>query len=340
MIRVGINGFGRIGRIAFREMIVSKDFDVVMINSPSTAEEMAYLLKYDSVYRSFHADKITFDEDNLIINGVKKIKITTHRDPLEIPWGENNVDLVIDSSGVFTTKEDLEKHIKSGTKKVILSAPAKGEGVKSIVYGVNDNILTKEDKIVSASSCTTNALVPILKLLNDTYKIKIGYMSTVHAFTNDQSTLDGAHRKGIYSRRGRTATQNIIPTTSGAAKEAGNIIPELKGKISGKSLRVPIVNGSVIDLTLQLETNVTVGEINDLFLKNKNEVLNVTSDPIVSSDVIGIKNATTIDLLSTESIDANNTQLLKVLAWYDNELGYTNQLLRLAKKMFEENETH
>lgn len=334
MIRVGINGFGRIGRLAFREIITSTDFDIVAINTPSDAESVAYLMKYDSVHRSFHPEAIKVDGSDIVIKDKKRIKTYQFRDPEEIPWKELDIDIVLECSGHFTTKEDLEKHLKAGAKKVLLSAPAKGD-VKTIIYGVNDNDLNKDDKIISASSCTTNCLVPILKVMNDKYGIKKGYMTTVHAYTSDQNILDNSHKKGIYSRRGRAGAENIVPTSSGATSSVALILPELAGKVGGMSLRVPSPNGSVVDLTLELSKEVTKEEINKAFKSIDGEIIKYSEDPLVSTDIIGYKEAAIFDSLSTEVLKTNNGELVKLLIWYDNEVGYTNQMLRIAKKSFE-----
>ena len=334
MIRVAINGFGRIGRIAFREIITSTEFDIVAINTPSDVETVAHLMKYDSVHRTFHPDAIAVEGTDVVIKGKKRIKTSQFRDPEEAPWKELNIDLVLECSGHFTTKEELSKHLKAGAKKVLLSAPAKDE-VKTIVYGVNDDIIANEDNIISASSCTTNCLVPVLKIMNDNLGIKKGFMTTVHAYTTDQNILDNSHKKGINSRRGRAGAENIVPTSSGATSSVGLILPELKGKIGGMSLRVPTPNGSVVDLTLELKKVVTKDEINNVFKNNSNEVVKYTEDPLVSSDIIGYEEGAIFDSLSTEVLETEDGQLVKLLIWYDNEVGYTNQMLRVAKKMFE-----
>ena len=230
MIRVAINGCGRIGRIAFREMITSRVFDVVAINDLSTPEEIAHLIKYDTIHRSFHKNEIGFDENNIIISGKKKIRVFKEMDPIKLPWQELNIDLVLECTGKFTDYEGAFKHITSGAKKVLISAPGKGD-MKTIVNGVNNDKLDGTEKIVSASSCTTNCLAPLLKIINDNFIIKKGFMTTVHSLTNDQVTLDIAHKKGIYSRRGRSAFQNIIPTSTGAASSIGKVIPDLNGKM-------------------------------------------------------------------------------------------------------------
>lgn len=333
MIRVAINGCGRIGRIAFREMITSRVFDVVAINDLSTPEELAYLIKYDTVHRSFHKDAISFDENNIIISGKKKIKVFKEMDPLNLPWQELNVDLVLECTGKFTSYEDAYKHITSGAKKVLISAPGKGD-MKTIVNGVNNNILDGTEKVVSASSCTTNCLAPLLKIINDNFLIKKGFMVTVHSLTNDQVTLDIAHKKGIYSRRGRSAFQNIIPTSTGAASSIGKVIPDLNGKLDGISYRVPTTDGSLIDVTLELSKKTTVDELNNIIKDNANEAIDITKDPIVSSDIIGVDLGCLVDANLTNIVTVGEEQLVKLVAWYDNELGYTCQMLRVAKDMF------
>lgn len=334
MIRVAINGFGRIGRLAFREMITSKYFDIIAVNSPSDAEEMAYLVKYDSVYKTFHEDEISFEDNNIIIKGTKRIKTFSHLNPEDIPWKDLNIDLVLECSGKFTSTIDMMKHINAGAKKVLLSAPGKDE-MKTVVYGVNEDILNEGDIIVSASSCTTNCLAPVLKIINDNIGINKALITTIHAYTSDQNLLDGNHYKGINSRRGRSAVENIVPATTGAAKSIGLIIPDLLGKIDGNSLRVPVSCGSIIDVTIDPKKNTSKEEINEIFKNNENEAIKIIYEPIVSSDIIGKKVGAMVDGLSTEVLEVDNKQLIKVLAWYDNELGYTSQMLRVAQNMFD-----
>ena len=329
-IKVAINGFGRIGRLAFREMITSKDMNVVAINDLASAEELAYLLKYDTNHRSFHESEIGYENDNLVIAGVKKIKVYSEKDPSNLPWKELGVDVVLECSGHFTKYEDAYKHIEAGAKKVIISAPGKGD-MKTIVYNVNQEILDGSEKIISAASCTTNCMAPVVKVLEDNVGIVGGAMSTIHAYTNDQATLDITHSKGIYARRGRACAQNIIPASTGAAKAIGKVIPSLDGKIVGKAFRVPVPDGSMIDLTLELKRKVTVEELNNLFIKNQNGTLRVTNDPVVSSDCLGKKCGAIVDLLSTEVLDINGTSLCKVVAWYDNEVGYTHQMIETLR---------
>ena len=330
MIKVAINGFGRIGRLAFRKMITGNVFDVVAINDLSNAEELSYLLRYDTNHRRFHKDEISFDDENIIIAGKKKIKIYSEMDAINLPWNELGVDIVLECTGHYTEVDKAMDHIKAGAKHVIISAPAKGD-CKTIVYGVNENILDGSEQVISAASCTTNCLAPVLKVLEDNFKINKGFMSTIHAYTNDQATLDISNKKGILSRRGRACAANIVPTTTGAAKAIGKVIPSLEGKLDGIAIRVPVPDGSMIDCTLELDKNVTKEEINETFIKNANDVLKVSNDPLVSSDCIGEKCGAIVDLLSTNVIEVNGKNLVKVIAWYDNEMGYTVQMMRTCE---------
>ena len=334
MIKVAINGFGRIGRLAFRQIVTQTDFDIVAINDLTSAEDLAYLVKYDTVHGSFHEDESKAEGNEIGVAGVKRIKVFSETDPANLPWGELGVDLVLECTGKFTARDDAMKHITAGAKKVLISAPGKGE-MKTVVYNVNDNILTSDDVIVSAASCTTNCLAPVLNIIHKNIGVKKGFMTTVHAYTNDQATLDIAHKKGIKSRRGRACAQNIVPSSTGAAKAIGLVIPELLGKLDGNALRVPTADGSVVDLTLELSRNTSVEEINKLFMDNQNETIKFTIDPIVSSDCVGKKFGAIVDGLSTSIVEADGSQLVKIIAWYDNEYGYTAQMLRTAKKMFQ-----
>jgi len=333
MIRVAINGFGRIGRLAFREIITGVDFDIVAINDLTAAEDLAYLLKYDTNHRTFHEDLISFEDNYLVINNQKKIRVYNETDPVKLPWKELNVDLVLECTGHFTKEEDAYKHIEAGAKKVLISAPGKGN-MKTIVYNVNDNLLDGTEKIISAASCTTNCLAPVLNVLENEIGIEKGFMITVHAYTNDQATLDIAHKKGYMSRRGRACAMNIVPSSTGAASAIGKVIPNLEGKLDGTAYRVPVSDGSMIDVTLELTRNTTKEEINDILKKNQNDTLKFTMDPIVSSDIIGKRTGATIDGQLTNVLEVNNKQLVKVVAWYDNELGYTAQMMRTAKSLF------
>lgn len=332
MIKIAINGFGRIGRLAFREIITSNDFDIVAINDLTDAETLAYLLKYDTNHRSFHENEISFENDEIVICGKKRIKVYASKDPSTLPWASLGVDVVLECTGLFTNKDDAYKHIEAGAKKVIISAPAKGD-LKTIVYGVNDDTLDGSEEIISAASCTTNCLAPILKVIEDNIGILRGFMTTVHAYTNDQATLDIAHKKGIIARRGRACAANIVPASTGAAAAIGKVIPSLLGKLDGNAFRVPVSDGSLIDVTLVLKKNTSVEEINNLFVNNQNEVLKITMDPIVSSDIIGKKIGALVDGLSTNVLEDNGNQLVKIVAWYDNEMGYTSQMMRTAKKL-------
>lgn len=333
MIRVAINGFGRIGRIAFREIITDRIFDIVAINDLSNAEELCHLVKYDTIHRAFHEDAITYENDEIIVAGKKHIKVFAEKDPSNLPWRELNVDLVLDCTGKFKTVEDAHKHIEAGAKKVLLSYPGKGD-MKTIVYGVNENTLDGNEEIVSASSCTTNCLAPILNVINNNFGIEKGFMTTVHAITNDQVTLDITHSKGIYARRGRASSQNIIPTSTGAASSIGLVIPDLKGKMDGISYRVPVPDGSLIDVVLELKKDTTINEINEVFKNNQSDALKYTIDPVVSSDVIGKRYGGLVDGLLTNQVEVNGKKLFKIVGWYDNELGYTAQMLRTARCMF------
>lgn len=328
MLRIAINGFGRIGRTALRLLENDKDIEVVAINDLTDPVQLSYLYKYDSVHRT-NKSKISFDEDELFVKG-RKIKVYAESDPSLLPWKELNVDVVLECTGVFTSAEKCQVHLDAGAKHVIISAPAKDE-VKTIVYGVNDNILSLSDKVISAASCTTNCLAPVLKLIDDKFGIKKGFMTTVHAMTNDQETLDIPHKKGIKARRGRAASLNIIPTSTGAASQIGKVIPHLNGKLDGIAFRVPTGDGSVIDVTLELEKNTTIEDVNNMFKSNQSKVLKYTEDPIVSSDIIGEEVGATVDGLLTNIIEEDGKQLLKVVAWYDNEVGYTAQMIRTMK---------
>ena len=329
MKKVAINGFGRIGRLVFRLMVEDDDLEVVAINDLTDAEQLAYLLKYDTNHGNYKLDDITHDEENIIIDG-KKIRVYAEKDPSMLPWKDLDIDVVFECTGLFTSLEKAHAHIDAGAKKVIISAPAKGD-LKTIVYNVNHDILDGNEEVISAASCTTNCLAPVLKVLEDNIGIEKGYMTTVHAYTNDQVTLDVAHKKGIYARRGRACAQNIIPSSTGAASAVGLVIPSLSGRLDGSAMRVPVSTGSVVDLTLELKKNTTKEEINNLFMKNQNETLKFTLDPIVSSDVIGSHFGGVVDGLLTDVLEVDGKQLVKVVAWYDNEMGYSTQMVRTAK---------
>lgn len=334
MIKVAINGFGRIGRLVFRIMEEDPDFEVVAINDLTDPEQLAYLLKYDTSHRRYLVNDITYDEDSISVKG-RKIKIYAETDPSKLPW--KDIDAVFECTGKFTDKDKAYGHIKAGAKKVIISAPAKGD-LKTIVYGVNENTLEGSEEVISAASCTTNCLAPVVNVLNNAFGIKKGYMTTVHAYTNDQTVLDVAHKKGAKSRRGRAAGANMIPTSTGAASALGKVIPSLDGKLDGNAIRVPVTTGSVIDLTLELNTKVTKEEINEEFKKNVSETLGFTLDPIVSSDVIGETHGALVDGLLTDVLSTETGDLVKVIAWYDNEMSYSSQMVRTAKYLFKGHE--
>lgn len=328
MIKVAINGFGRIGRLVFRIMEEDPRFEVVAINDLTDAAQLAYLLKYDTSHRSYKEDEITSTEDSIIV-GNRKIKVYAEMDPTNLPWKELEIDEVFECTGKFTDKEKAMAHINAGAKHVIISAPAKGD-LKTIVYNVNHEILDGSEEVISAASCTTNCLAPVLDVLDKNFTVERGFMTTVHAYTNDQSILDVAHKKGHMARRGRAGAANIIPSSTGAASAIGLVLPNLKGKLDGSALRVPTTTGSVIDLTLKLGKNVTKEEINEAFKNSQNETIKITEDPIVSSDIIGKHVGALVDTLLTTVLDDNGEQLVKVIAWYDNEMGYSAQMVRTA----------
>ena len=332
MIKVAINGFGRIGRLVFRIMEEDPELEVVAINDLTDSEQLAYLLKYDTSHRSYLKNEISYTDDGIIVKG-RKIKVYAETDPNNLPWKDLGIDVVFECTGKFTSKEKAEAHINAGAKKVIISAPAKGD-LKTIVYGVNEETLDGSETIISDASCTTNCLAPVVNVLNNEFGIKKGLMTTVHAYTNDQTVLDVAHKKGAKSRRGRAAGANIIPTSTGAASAIGKVIPSLNGKLDGSALRVPVTTGSIVDLTLELNTKVTKEEINLVLKNNANETLGYTEDPIVSSDVIGETHGGVVDSLLTNVLEKDGTQLVKVVAWYDNEMSYSAQMVRTAKYLF------
>ncbi len=333
MNNVAINGFGRIGRSILR-IIVEQDIDlnVVAINDLGDYENLAYLFKHDSIMGVLDAD-ITIQNEILRINE-REIKLVSISEPSKLPWKELSVDIVIESTGIFTNKESLNEHINAGAKKVILTVPPKDEIDATIVLGVNDNTLTKDSKIISNASCTTNCLAPIAKVLNDNFIIKSGLMTTVHAYTNDQALAERTHSD---FRRGRNATQNIIPTSTGAAKAVGMVMPELDGKLDGMAMRVPVPNGSVVDLIVELEKSVTVDEINKV-VKNASDnelkgILSYSEVPLVSTDILGNPNSSIYDASSTSILENN---YVRVVCWYDNEWGYSNRVVDLANKLIKE----
>ena len=329
MTKVAINGFGRIGRLVFRLMEDDPELEVVAINDLTDAEQLAYLLKYDTNHRNYKVDEIGFEGNDIVVSG-RHIPIYAEKDPSVLPWGALGIDVVFECTGAFTSKEKAVAHITAGAKKVIISAPAKGD-LKTIVYNVNHETLDGTEDVISAASCTTNCLAPVLNVIDKEFGVVKGYMTTVHAYTNDQATLDIAHKKGILARRGRACAANIVPASTGAASAIGLVLPNLKGRLDGAAMRVPVPTGSVVDLTLELNKNVTAEEINEAFKKSQNETLKFTMDPIVSSDVIGLNCGAVVDGLSTNVLEVEGKQLVKVVAWYDNEMGYSTQMVRTAK---------
>ncbi len=328
-IKVGINGFGRIGRLVFKASWAKDDIEVVAINDLTDVKTNAHLLKYDSVHGRFPG-KVEAGDGCLMVDG-KSIKVLSERDPGSLPWGDLGVDVVIESTGVFRTRDKIEKHLQAGAKKVILTVPAKDEIDATIVLGVNNDDLQADDKIVSNASCTTNCLAPVAKVLNDNFGIKRGWMTTVHAYTNDQSILDLVHSD---LRRARAAAQNLIPTTTGAAKAVGKVIPALKGKLDGIAMRAPVADGSVVDLVVELDKDTTAEEINAK-MKEAAEgplqgFLEYCEDPIVSGDIVGNPASSIFDSLSTAVMDGN---LVKILSWYDNEWGYSNRVVDLISRL-------
>ena len=330
-IKIAINGFGRIGRLALRVMEDNPEFEVVAINSMSGSETAAYLLKYDTAQGRFKENLIKHTEDKIIIDG-REVAVFTEKEAMNLPWGKLGIDVILECSGFYTSKEKSQAHIDAGAKKVVISAPASGD-VKTVVYNVNDDILDGSETIISGASCTTNCLAPIVKVLDDKFGVIRGYMTTVHAFTNDQNTLDGSHKKGIHSRRGRTAAGNMVPTTTGAAMALGKVIPHLDGKLGGAAIRVPTVTGSCVDLMVRLKTKVKAEDINRAMKEASNETLGYTEDPIVSSDCIGMHYGSLFDAQCTTVMTVDGHQIIKVLAWYDNEMSYTAQLVRTCKKI-------
>ena len=327
MIKVAINGFGRIGRLALRRMINDDFFDVVAINDLTDPKTLAYLFKYDTSHGVFDGNVIS-DDNSITINN-KKIQILKESNPENLPWKSLDIDIVLECTGLFKTREKASMHITAGAKKVLISAPS-DKDVKTVVYGVNEDIITGDDNIYSAASCTTNAIAPVLKLINDNYKVLVGYMNTVHAYTNDQSLLDLPNKKGDL-RRSRAAASNIVPTSTGAAKAIGVVIPELDGKLMGSAFRVPTISGSIAELTLRLEKSVTKEELNNLFKNNSSESIGYVDEEIVSTDIISSTYGSIFDSTLTEIIENNGESLVKVCAWYDNEMGYTSQMIRTLK---------
>ncbi len=329
-VKIAINGFGRIGRLAFRQMFEDSDFEIVAINDLTAASTLAHLLKYDTVQGRYKENSITATDSSIIVDG-KEVKVYSEKEPTKLPWGDLGVDIVFECTGIFTSTEQCNYHIQAGAKRVILSAPGKDEDMKTVVYNVNHNILDGTEKVVSAASCTTNCLAPMAKVLNDTFGIQYGMMTTIHAYTNDQNTLDAPHKKNL--RRARAAAENIIPNSTGAAKAIGLVIPELNGLLDGGAQRVPVPSGSLTELTCILSREVTKEEINQVMKASSSETFGYTEDEIVSSDVIGTTVGSLFDATQTKVLKTPKGQMVKVVSWYDNEMGYTCQMIRLAKYM-------
>ncbi|WP_203283324.1 type I glyceraldehyde-3-phosphate dehydrogenase [Metamycoplasma hominis] len=324
--RIAINGFGRIGRLIFREIFNDPEFEIVAINDLTDAATLAHLLKYDTAHGKLN-ENISHTENSIVVDG-KEYRVYSEKDPLNLPWKELNVDVVIEGTGRFVTKEGAELHIQAGAKKVFITAPAKSEGVKTVVYSVNEDIITPEDKILSGASCTTNCLAPIANVLEKNFGIEKGFMTTVHSYTADQRLQDAPHKD---LRRARAAASNMVPTTTGAAIAIGKVIPSLDKKLNGLSLRVPTITGSFVDLTVELKKDATVQEINEAMKKSASESLEYSTEPIVSSDIIGAKAGSIFDSLLTSVLEVEGKKLYKVYAWYDNESSFVAQYVRTLR---------
>ena len=322
-VKVGINGFGRIGRLAFRRIQEVEGIEVVAINDLTDADTLAHLLKYDTTQGRFNGD-VEVKEGAFTVNG-KDVKVLANRNPEELPWGDLGVDIVLECTGFFTSKEKAELHLKGGAKRVVISAPG-GNDVPTIVYNVNHDILTGDETVISGASCTTNCLAPMADTLNKEFGIAEGLMTTIHAYTGDQNTLDAPHSKDL--RRARAAAANIVPNTTGAAAAIGLVIPELKGKLDGAAQRVPVATGSLTELVTVLDKEVSVESVNAAMKKAANESYGYTEDPIVSSDIIGISYGSLFDATQTKVMTVDGKQLVKTVSWYDNEMSYTAQLVR------------
>ena len=329
-VKVAINGFGRIGRLVYRKIYNMEGIDVVAVNDLTDPKTLAHLLKYDSAQGRFDQD-VTSTDSSIIVNG-DEIKIYSEKDPAQIPWKEHDVDVVVECTGFFTDKAKAEAHLTAGAKRVVISAPATGD-LKTIVYNVNHDILDGSETVISGASCTTNCLAPMAQALHNAFTIEAGSMTTIHAYTNDQNTLDAPHKKDL--RRARAAAQNIVPNSTGAAKAIGLVIPDLNGKLDGGAQRVPVITGSETELVAVVSKKVTKEEVNKVMKDAANESYGYTEDPIVSSDVIGIEFGSLFDATQTKVISVGDKQLVKVVAWYDNEMSYTCQLVRTIKHFAE-----
>ncbi|MFM1828562.1 MAG: hypothetical protein RL624_803 [Bacteroidota bacterium] len=326
-VKVAINGFGRIGRLAFRQIYNMEGIEVVAINDLTQPHVLAHLLKYDTAQGRFGVD-VSHTDDAIVVAG-NTIKIYAQKDPSQIPWGAHDVDVVLECTGFFTDADKAAAHIKAGAKRVVISAPATGE-MKTIVFNVNHHELDGSETIISCASCTTNCLAPMAKVLHDSFELKAGLMTTVHAYTNDQNTLDGPHPKGDL-RRARAAAENIIPNSTGAAKAIGLVLPALKGKLDGVAQRVPTVTGSLTELVTVLGKKVSIEAVNAAMKAAANESFGYNEDEIVSSDIIGISYGSLFDATQTKVITVGETQMVKTVSWYDNEMSYVSQLVRTVK---------
>lgn len=325
-VKVAINGFGRIGRLVYRQIYQMEGIDVVAVNDLTSPEILAHLLKYDSAQGRFDAE-VTSSDNSITVNG-DIVRVYAEKDPAQIPWKEHDIDVVLECTGFFTEKDKAEAHIKAGAKRVVISAPAKGD-LKTIVFNVNHNILDGSETVISCASCTTNCLAPMAQVLEEQYGIAAGFMTTVHAYTNDQNTQDAPHKKDM--RRARAAAQNIVPNSTGAANAIGLVLPSLKGKLDGSAQRVPVLTGSLTELTTVLNKKVTVEEVNAAMKAASNESYGYTEDPIVSSDIIGITYGSLFDATQTSVITVGDTQMVRTVSWYDNEMSYVSQLVRTVK---------
>ncbi len=326
-LKIGINGFGRIGRLVFRQIYNMPGIDVVAINDLTSPAVLAHLLKYDSAQGRFGQD-VKHTDNAIVVNG-EEVKIYAQKDPAQIPWKNHDIDVVIECTGFFTDKAKAEAHITAGAKRVVISAPATGD-LKTVVFNVNHDILDGSETVISCASCTTNCLAPMAKVMNDQFGIVTGLMTTIHAYTNDQNTLDAPHPKGDL-RRARAAAANIVPNSTGAAKAIGLVLPELKGKLDGNAQRVPTITGSLTELTTILSKKVTAEEVNAAMKAASNESFGYTEDEIVSSDIIGIHFGSLFDATQTKVMTQGDIQMVKTVSWYDNEMSYVSQLVRTVK---------
>ncbi|XXQ68019.1 type I glyceraldehyde-3-phosphate dehydrogenase [Neisseriaceae bacterium B1] len=326
-VKVAINGFGRIGRLALRQIVKTEGVEVVAVNDLTPADMLVHLFKYDTTQGRFQGE-VELKDDKMVVNG-KEIKVFANANPEELPWKDLGIDVVLECTGFFTSKEKAEAHIRAGARKVVISAPG-GNDVKTVVFGVNESILDGSETVISAASCTTNCLAPMAAVLQKQFGVVQGLMTTIHAYTGDQNTLDAPHRKGD-KRRARAAGQNIVPNSTGAAKAIGLVIPELNGKLDGSAQRVPVATGSLTELVSVLEKNVTKEEVNAAMKAAANASFGYTEEELVSSDIIGIEFGSLFDATQTRVQTVGDKQLVKTVAWYDNEMSYTCQLVRTLK---------